>query len=100
MISPKAKVHKHFGKECGVIKISITDRKNNQAFKLGIELLKTLLKLYQKQIVISKDFELMTGSKELEDLIRKNTPFEQIEEKAVSSRKEFEQIRKKYLIYK
>jgi uncharacterized protein YbbC (DUF1343 family) len=98
--TPKAKVHKHFGKECGGIKISITDRKNNQAFKLGIELLKTLLKLYQKQIVISKDFELMTGSKELEDLIRKNTPFEQIEEKAVLSRKEFEKIREKYLIYK
>ena len=98
--TPKAKVHKHFGKECGGIKISVTDRKNNQAFKLGIELLKTLLKLYQKQIVISKDFELMTGSKELEDLIRKNTPFEQIEEKAVLSRKEFEKIREKYLIYK
>jgi len=42
----------------------------------------------------------MTGSKELEDLIRKNTHFEQIEKKAQISRKEFEQIRKKYLIYK
>jgi uncharacterized protein YbbC (DUF1343 family) len=98
--TPKAKVHKHFGKECGGIKISVTDRKNNQAFKLGIELLKTLLKLYQKQIQISKDFALMTGSKELEDLIRKNTPFEQIEKKAQISRKEFEKIRGKYLIYK
>lgn len=98
--TPKAKVHKHFGKECGGIKISITDRKNNQGFKLGVELLKTLLKLYQKQIQISKDFALMTGSKELEDLIRKNTPFQEIEEKAVSSRKEFEIIREKYLIYK
>ncbi|HQN73575.1 MAG TPA: DUF1343 domain-containing protein, partial [bacterium] len=64
------------------------------------ELLKTLLKLYPAEIIISKDFALMTGSKELEDLIRKNTPFEQIEKKAVLSRKEFEKIREKYLIYK
>jgi uncharacterized protein YbbC (DUF1343 family) len=98
--TPKAKVHKYFGKECGGIKISVTDKKNNQGFKLGVELLKNLLDLYPEQIHISKDFALMTGSRELENLIRKNTPFEQIEKKAQISRKEFEQIRKKYLIYK
>jgi len=98
--TPKAKVHKHFGKECGGIKISVIDKKNNQGFKLGVELLKNLLDLYPEQIHISKDFALMTGSRELENLVRKNTPFEQIEKKAVSSCKEFEKIREKYLIYK
>lgn len=97
---PKAKPHKHFGENCGGIKIIVTNPKENQAFKLGVELLKTLLKLYPDKIKISKDFALMTGSRDLENLIRKNVPFEEIEKKAQISRKEFEQIRKKHLIYK
>jgi uncharacterized protein YbbC (DUF1343 family) len=42
----------------------------------------------------------MTGSRELENLIRKNTPFEEIEKKADESRKVFEKVRRKHLIYK
>lgn len=97
--TPTAKHHKHFGKKCGGIKIKITNPKQIQAFKLGAELLKVLKKLYPNEIKILKDFALMTGSPELENLIRKNTPFSEIEKKAKQSRKEFEKIRKKYLIY-
>ena len=97
--TPTAKYHKHFGKKCGGIEIEILNTKQNQGFKLGTELLKVLLKLYPNKIKILKDFALMTGSPELQNLIKKNTPFSEIEKKAKQSRKEFEKIRKKYLIY-
>ncbi|MGI6393799.1 MAG: exo-beta-N-acetylmuramidase NamZ domain-containing protein [bacterium] len=97
---PKAKGHKHFEKECGGIKITVKNRKENQGFKLGVEFLKAILRRYPKEVQLSKEFGLMTGSSELEALIQKNVPFETIEKKAKESRKEFEKIRKKYLIYK
>ena len=97
--TPKAKYHKHFGKKCGGIKIEIDDMKQIQGFKLGVEILRTMLKLYPDKIKISKDFALMSGSPELEKMIRNNVPFAEIEKKAEKSRKNFKKIRKKYLIY-
>ena len=97
--TPKAKYHKHFGKKCGGIEIKVTNLKEIQGLKLGVELLKALVKLYPDNIKTSKDFALMSGSPELEKMIRKDTPFIEIEKKAKQSRKEFEKIRKKYLIY-
>jgi len=96
---PKAKYHKHFGKKCGGIQIEIENMKQIQAFKLGVEILRTMLKLYPDKIKISKDFALMTGSPDLENLIKKNVQFNEIEKKAKESRKKFENIRKKYLQY-
>jgi uncharacterized protein YbbC (DUF1343 family) len=96
---PKAKYHKHFGKECGGIGIEIENMNQIQGLKLGVEILKTMFKLYPDKIKISKDFALMTGSPELQNLIKNGVPSSEIEKKAEKSRKEFEKIRKKYLIY-
>jgi len=98
--TPQAKHHKHFGKECGGIKIKIDDRSHFEAFKLAVEFLKILVKLYPDKLQFSKEFGLMSGSAELEKMIKSGTSFEEIEKKAKDSRKEFEKIRKKYLHYK
>ena len=97
--TPKAKYHKHFGKKCGGIKIEVKNMKQIQGFKLGVEILKTMLKLYPDKIKISKDFALMTGSPELEKMIKNGAPFSEIDKIAKESRKEFEKIRKKFLLY-
>lgn len=97
--TPQAKYHKHFGKKCSGIKFEITNMNQIQGFKLGVEILRTMLKLYPDKIKISKDFALMSGSPKLEKMIKKNVPFSEIEKKAKKSRKKFEKIRKKYLQY-
>ncbi len=96
---PKAKHHKHFGKECGGIRIEIKNRDKFDAFKLAVEYLKVLVQLYPDQLQFSKEFGLMSGSPQLEAEIRKNSSFEKIVKMADESRQEFEKIRKKYLYY-
>jgi uncharacterized protein YbbC (DUF1343 family) len=96
---PKAKYHIYAHRPCGGVRVTVKSQEN-QAFKCGVELLKIVLKLYPKQIRLSKDFALMSGSKELEKLIRASVPFDQIEKRAEESRVKFEKLRKRYLYYK
>lgn len=98
--TPQAKYHKYRSELCHGVRITIINRQKNGAFKFAVEFLKILVKHYPKKTEFLDGFALMSGSRELEQMIRENRPFVEIEKRAKRSRKEFEKIRKGYVHYK
>ncbi|MCK5807389.1 DUF1343 domain-containing protein [bacterium] len=98
--TPQAKYHKYRSKLCHGVRITIKNRQKNDVFKFAVEFLKILVKHYPEKIKLSRDFALMTGSSELERMIRENRTFVEIESRAKRSRTEFRAVRSGYLHYK
>ena len=98
--TPQAKYHKYRSKLCHGVRVTIKNRQKNDAFKFAVEFLKILVKHYPRKIQFLDGFALMTGSRELEQMIRENQSFIDIEKRAKQSRATFEKIRKGYLHYK
>jgi len=87
------------GQRCGGVSIRISDRFKVRSMRIGLEIAAILQKLYPKQFEISKMVELVGNSDALQQLQSGVAP-----EKIVASWSEsltaFDQIRRKYFLYK
>ena len=87
------------GQRCGGVSIKITDRFKVRSMRMGLEIAAILQKLYPKQFEVSKMIELVGNSDTMQQLQSGVAP-----EKIVASWSEsltaFDQIRRKYFLYK
>jgi len=87
------------GQRCGGVSIKITDRFKVRSMRVGLEIAAILQKLYPKQFEITKMIELVGNSDTVQKLQAGEAP-----EKIVASWADrltaFDQVRRKYFLYK
>ncbi len=87
------------GQRCGGVSIRVTDRTKVRAMRMGLEIAAILQKLYPKQFDVSKLIELVGNSDTIQQLQAGAAP-EKIVANWSSGLTAFEQIRRKYFLYK
>jgi len=87
------------GQRCGGVSIKITDRFKVRSMRVGLEIAAILQKLYPKQFEISKMIELVGNSDALQQLQSGVAP-EKIVASWTDSLAAFDQVRRKYFLYK
>jgi uncharacterized protein YbbC (DUF1343 family) len=87
------------GQRCGGVAIRITDRAAVRSMLMGLEIAAILRKLYPAQFDPSKLLEL-TGDAETVRLLQENTSPEKIVASWSAGLAAFDQMRKKYFLYK
>jgi len=87
------------GQRCGGVSIKITDRFKVRSMRMGLEIAAILLKLYPKQFEISKMIELVGNADTMQQL-QSGVPPEKIVASWSESVTTFDQIRRKYFLYK
>ena len=87
------------GQRCGGVSIKITDRFKVRSMRMGLEIAAILQKLYPKQFEISKMIELVGNADTMQQL-QSGVPPEKIVASWSESITAFDQIRRKYFLYK
>jgi uncharacterized protein YbbC (DUF1343 family) len=87
------------GQRCGGVSIKITDRFKVRSMSVGLEIAAILQKLYPKQFEISKMIELVGNSDTMQQL-QSGVPPEKIVASWADSLAAFDQVRRKYFLYK
>ena len=87
------------GHRCGGVSIKITDRFKVRSMRVGLEIAAILQKLYPKQFEISKMIELVGNSDTMQQLQSGVAP-EKIVASWSAELAAFEQVRRKYFLYK
>ncbi len=87
------------GQRCGGVSIRITDRFKVRSMRMGLEIAAILQKLYPKQFEVSKLIELVGNSDAVQQL-QSGVPPEKIVATWSTALSTFEQIRRKYFLYK
>jgi len=87
------------GQRCGGVSIKITDRFKVRSMGMGLEIAAILRKLYPKQFEISKTIELVGNSDTMQQLQSGVAP-EKIVASWSATLTAFDQIRRKYFLYK
>lgn len=87
------------GQRCGGVGIRITDRFAVRSMRLGLEIAAILQKLYPKQFDTSKLLEL-TGNADTVQQLQAGVAPEKIVASWSDSLKAFDQVRRKYFLYK
>ena len=87
------------GQRCGGVSIKITDRFKVRSMRMGLEIAAILLKLYPKQFEISKMIELVGNADTVQQLLS-GVPTEKIVASWSESLTAFDQVRRKYFLYK
>jgi uncharacterized protein YbbC (DUF1343 family) len=87
------------GQRCGGVAVRITDRAAVRSMRMGLEIAAILRKLYPAQFDPSKLLEL-TGDAETVRLLQENTSPEKIVASWSAGLAAFDQMRKKYFLYK
>ncbi len=87
------------GQRCGGVSIKITDRFKVRSMGMGLEIASILQKLYPKQFEISKTIELVGNSDTMQQLQSGVAP-EKIVASWSATLTAFDQIRRKYFLYK
>ncbi len=87
------------GQRCGGVAIRVTDRAAVRSMRAGLEVAAILQKLYPKQFDVSKLIELVGNSDTIQQLQSGVAP-EKIVTSWSSSVAGFEQLRRKYFLYK
>jgi uncharacterized protein YbbC (DUF1343 family)/CubicO group peptidase (beta-lactamase class C family) len=88
----------HKGQLCGGVFINLTERDNCSAIDVGLEIAKTLYRLYPGQFPIEKLRPLLADQATLEAL-KSDQPLSQIRELWRAPLQQFEKVRAKYLMY-
>jgi uncharacterized protein YbbC (DUF1343 family) len=88
----------HAKKECGGVMIYITDRARFESLPTGFAIAASLRKLYPKDWQTKRLITLLTN-KAAFDAVVKGEPWRAILEQAEPGRKEFLEVRKRYLLY-
>jgi uncharacterized protein YbbC (DUF1343 family) len=87
------------GQRCGGVAIRITDRAAVRSMRMGLEIAAILQKLYPAQFDPAKLLEL-AGDAETVRLLQENTSPEKIVASWSAGLAAFDQMRKKYFLYK
>jgi len=87
------------GQRCGGVSIRIIDRFKVRSMRMGLEIAAILQKLYPKQFEISKMIELVGNSDTMQQL-QSGVPPEQIVASWSAALTAFDQVRRKYFLYK
>src|SRR5438309_9510329 len=87
------------GQRCGGVSIKITDRFKVRSMRMGLEIAAILQKLYPKQFEISKMIELVGNGDTMQQL-QSGVPPEKIVASWSESITAFDQVRRKYFLYK
>jgi len=87
------------GQRCGGVSIKITDRFKVRSMRMGLEIAAILEKLYPKQFEVSKMIELVGNADSMQQL-QSGVPPEKIVQSWSESLTAFDQIRRKYFLYK
>jgi len=87
------------GQRCGGVAVRITDRQAVRAMRLGMEIATILKKLYPEKFDPEKLLVLVGNADTIREL-QAGTPPEKIEESWNADLTTFEQLRKKYFLYK
>ena len=87
------------GQRCGGVSIKITDRFKVRSMRMGLEIAAILEKLYPKQFEASKMIELVGNADSMQQL-QSGVPPEKIVQSWSESLTAFDQIRRKYFLYK
>jgi uncharacterized protein YbbC (DUF1343 family) len=87
------------GQRCGGVAIRITDRAAVRSMRLGLEIAAILQKLYPKQFDTAKLLELVGNAETVQQLQSGVAP-EKIVASWAASLASFDQIRRKYFLYK
>jgi len=89
----------HSGQRCGGVAMRITDRAAIRSMRVGLEIAVTLRKLYPKQFDFAKLLLLVGNAETIQQLQAGVTP-EKIVASWAPSLSAFEQVRRKYFLYK
>lgn len=93
--SPKFK-----GVECNGISIKITDKNKFDAIRFGLQLISSLLKLYEAEFKFNVDhFDSLIGNKNIRQMIIAEKTIDVIFDSWFNELESFKIIRKKYLLY-
>ncbi len=95
--TPSASVFK--GQACGGVSIILTDRDRCAAVDVGIELVRTLHRLYPKDFALDKTNTLLLDTKTM-DGIRAGKSLAEIKQSWAAELEQFKQRREAFLIYK
>ena len=87
------------GQRCGGVAVRITDRQAVRAMRMGMEIATILKKLYPEKFDPEKLVALVGNAETIREL-QAGTPPERIEESWNADLNAFEQLRKKYFLYK
>jgi uncharacterized protein YbbC (DUF1343 family) len=87
------------GQRCGGVGVRITDRQAVRAMRMGMEIATILKKLYPEKFDPEKLLVLVGNAETIREL-QARTPPEKIEESWSAGLTTFEQLRKKYFLYK
>jgi uncharacterized protein YbbC (DUF1343 family) len=87
------------GQRCGGVAIRVTDRAAVRSMRVGLEVAAILQKLYPKQFDVSKLIELVANTDTIQQLQTGVTP-EKIVASWSDSLAAFDQVRRKYFLYK
>ena len=87
------------GKHCGGVSIRVTDRAAVRSVQMGLEIAAVLLKKYAQQFDVSKTITLL-GNQATVDALKAGTPVEQIIASWGPELAAFDEVRRKYFLYK
>jgi uncharacterized protein YbbC (DUF1343 family) len=87
------------GKRCGGVSIRVTDRAAVRSVRMGLEIAAVLLKKYPDHFDVSKTITLL-GNQATVDALKDGTPVEQIIATWGPELAAFDQVRRKYFLYK
>lgn len=95
--TPTDKLHRHFGKGCGGIRLTVKDL-HADLFGAGLAMLRTLFALFP-EFDPTTDFALSMGKKDIDKRLKKGEAVKTILAEANADCERFKLIRKKYLLY-
>jgi uncharacterized protein YbbC (DUF1343 family) len=87
------------GQRCGGVAVRIMDRQAVRAMRMGMEIATILKKLYPEKFDPEKLMVLVGNAETIREL-QAGTPPEKIEESWSADLAPFEQLRRKYFLYK
>ncbi|WP_025785403.1 exo-beta-N-acetylmuramidase NamZ domain-containing protein [Sporosarcina sp. D27] len=90
---------KHSGKLSHGVQIHITDRNKYEPVETGLHIVKTIKDLYPEQVQLTPFFDNLIGNGWIRPAIEDGMTVEEIESRWQKDLKEFEKVRKKYLMY-
>lgn len=95
--TPTDKLHRHFGKECGGIRLTVKDL-HADLFGAGLAMLRTLFALFS-DFDPTADFALSMGKEGIDKRLKKGETVKKILAEAKAECEKFKIVRKKYLLY-
>ncbi len=95
--TPTDKAHRHYGKECGGIRMTLSDPKAD-LFGVGLTMVQSLLTLFP-DFAPTADFPLSFGRRGIAERLKADEPVVKIRAEAQADCEKFKKLREKYLLY-